>query len=378
MRVALVSGYDWQVFGGVQSQVRDLARALEGAGETVRLICPGLPPPPGSPEEGRIEVTGRALRVRVNGSRAPIAPGPASFVRTIRALRAFVPDVVHVHEPLLPGPPLAALLASPAPVVATFHRAGSDRLYRAAGRLLAPIARQKMSAATVVSPAARETAEEVLGRRLPAVVEIPNGVDLARFSSKARPDKKASADPAGPVVCFLGRLEARKGVGLLLEATRLLEVPPRLLIVGDGPERPALEKSAAGRPEVSFLGALGDEEAAEVLAGADCFVAPALEGESFGIVLLEAMAAGTPVVASDIDGYTLAAAGAARHFRAGSADALAQVLAQVLAEPAERERLAAAGSRRATECSITTVASAYVELYRSVAGKASEARGHSS
>lgn len=368
MRVALVSGYNWQVFGGVQHQVRDLARALQEAGETVRLVCPGSPPGAASSEEGLIEATGKSLPVPVNGSRAPVAPGPVSMARTIGALKAFVPDVVHVHEPLLPGPPLAALLGSPAPVVATFHRAGSDRLYRAAGRLLAPIALKKMAAVTVVSPAARQTAEEALGGHLEAI-EIPNGVDLDRLAAKKRDEKGPFKDAAGPVVCFLGRLEARKGVGLLLDATGLLAEPPQVLVVGDGPERAALEEKAAGRAEVSFLGALGDEEAAEVLARADCFVAPAIEGESFGIVILEAMAAGTAVVASDIAGYRVAAGGAARLFASGEAGGLAEALGQVLSDRGERERLVEAGRRRAAECSITTVSASYLELYRSVAAR---------
>lgn len=367
MRVALVSGYDWEVFGGVQSQVRDLARALSELGESVRLVCPGSPPGAGNEAPFLIEVTGRSRPVSVNGSRAPVSPGPASFLKARRALSSFVPDVVHVHEPLLPGPPLAAVLSRRAPVVGTFHRAGSDSLYRLEGRVLGPLVASRLAATTAVSEAAAETAGRVLQSRVKPI-EIPNGVDVDRLSALARdPGHDGLKTEGGPVVVFLGRLEARKGAGLLLEAFGRLAARPRLLLVGDGPERPGLEAAAAPMPEISFLGALSDEEAAERVASADCFVAPALSGESFGIVLLEAMALGTAVVASDLPGYARAAGKAAELFRTGDSGDLARALSEVLARPKRRQELVAAGRERAAECSMTEVARRYLEVYRDAA-----------
>ncbi len=378
MRVALVSGYDWQVFGGVQSQVRDLAVALTEQGDTVRLIAPGPRPAPASKEALLIEATGPSLSLAVNGSRAPVSPGPPSLARSWRALRAFLPDIVHVHEPLLPGPPLVGLLWAGAPVVGTFHRAGTDPLYRLEGRLLGALARRRLVLATAVSSAAAMTAEEVLGP-LGQLRLVPNGVELGRFAAVRKEAAGAGPkDPAGPVVAFLGRLEARKGLSVLLEALGLLESPPRLVVVGEGPERAALERQAAGRVAVSFLGALPDDEAAAVVAAADCFVAPAVGGESFGIVLLEAMAAGTAVLASDIPGYTLAAGGAARLFSAGDPAALAAGLEAVLTDGELRQRLVAAGTARARQCSITEVATTYRELYGLALERTPSGRGSSS
>jgi phosphatidylinositol alpha-mannosyltransferase len=376
MRVALVSGYDWEVFGGVQSQVRDLARQLRRLGETVLVLSPGRPPATGEEQHGLLETAGRAISVPANGSRAPISPGPAAFGRTLARLSAFVPEVVHVHEPLLPGPPLAALLFSPAPVVGTFHRAGADALYRLEGHLLKGPARRRMKAVTAVSPAARETAEEVLGP-FPSLVELPNGVDLARFEALRLSRSSTFKDPAGPLLACLGRLEDRKGLAVLLDAMRLLGRPCRLVVIGDGPARAELELQAASIAGVSFLGALPDEEAARLVAAADCFVAPALRGESFGIVLLEAMAAGTAVAASDIPGYSLAAGGAAQLFPPGDAAALAETLRRLLSDRARREELVAAGLARAARCSITEVARGYVEIYRSVVASPRSSRAAS-
>jgi phosphatidylinositol alpha-mannosyltransferase len=359
-----VSGYDSTVPGGVQSQVRDLGLALARQGETVRLIAPG--------KEARrlgevvIVPAGRAHLVPANGSRAPVAFGPRAFLATWRALSHFVPDVVHIHEPLVPGPPLAAVIAPFAPVVATFHRAGHDRLYRADARIFGRILGRRVAAATAVSRAAIETAEQVLSHRL-SIEEIPNGVFLGNYSAlRKEPGASRYKDEDGPLVVYLGRLEERKGVRVLMEAARGLSDEARFVIAGDGPERASLE-ALADPPRITVLGPPNDEEAAYLLAQADCFVAPAVSGESFGIVLLEAMAAGTAVVCSDLAGYELAAGGAAEHFRAGDAAGLSAVLSKVLGDDALRGDLVRRGVARAEECSIDEVASAYLDIYRSVA-----------
>ncbi len=383
MRVALVSGYDWSVPGGAQGQVAAIAGALAVRGESVAVVAPnrlagGGPRIPGV----QLFVAGRSLDVSVNGSVAPIAPTPVAAWTTMRALRAFSPEVVHVHEPLLPGPPLAAALLGPRPVVATFHRAGADSLYRLEGAALGQLVRRRLAAVTSVSGEAATTARAVLGRGLRDVVEVPNGVELERFSSARRRLEARETtgggggrgregrwkDPGGPVVAFVGRFERRKGVTLLASAVGAVDGRARVVIVGDGPEAPSVRRALGDDARVQLPGRVGDDEVAEVMASADVFVAPATSGESFGVVILEAMAAGAAVVASDIPGYLAAAGGAARHFRAGDGRALAAAVNEVVEDDVLRSALVARGTTRARECSIEIVAERYLEVYRSVLG----------
>ncbi|MGO9197757.1 MAG: glycosyltransferase family 4 protein [Acidimicrobiales bacterium] len=373
MRVALVCGYDWAVPGGAQGQVAALSGALARRGETVAVVTPQTAPGRGPQIEGvRLYRAGHGISIPANGSVAPVAPTPAAAMAAVRALRDFAPDVVHVHEPLVPGPPLAAVLAGPRPIVATFHRADSDLLYRVEGRLFGAIAGRRLAVATGVSAEAIETSRVVLGSHLPRVVEVGNGVEVERFE-RARADREAHSAGLGPykngeapVVAFVGRLERRKGVSVLLDAMGSLGVEAQLVVGGDGPEAFSLRKAVEADPRVRFLGRVDDGEVASVMAAADVFVAPATGGESFGVVLLEAMAAGTAVVASDIPGYTLAAAGAARLFRSGNARDLARVIGEVLGDHRARAELVASGLVRAQACSIDKIAECYLEVYESV------------
>jgi phosphatidylinositol alpha-mannosyltransferase len=368
MRVAMVCPYDLSVPGGVQAQVSGLAEALQRAGISVTVISPS---PQGLAESGagyEFVGVGHSVSIAANGSRAPVAPGPLAMARTLQALRRLAPDVVHVHEPLAPGSSLATLIAGPRPIVGTFHRAGSDALYRAEGVVLRPAAR-RLDAVVAVSEAAGATAGEVL-RIPPGSIEIiPNGVDLRQFVT-LRP----SGPGAGRTVLFVGRHEERKGLVVLLEAFEILrknghehiaEGLPRLLVVGEGPETTAL-RQRFGNNEIEWLGPVGDAEKARLLGSTDVFVAPSIRGESFGVILLEAMAAGAPVIASDLPGYRLAAGGAARFVPAGDAPALAEVLAAVLADAGERERLAGLAAEWATGFSLDSIAERYLRVYASL------------
>ncbi|MGO9559203.1 MAG: glycosyltransferase family 4 protein [Acidimicrobiales bacterium] len=374
MRVALVSGYDWAVPGGVQNQVAALAGALHELGETVAVVTPQARPGEGPQLEGvRLYRAGRGISIPVNGSVAPVAPTPVASLTAVRALRDFSPDVVHVHEPLIPGPPLAAVLAGPRPIVATFHRADSDALYRTEGIALGWLVCRRCAAFTGVSAAAIETAHGVIGPRLAGVVEVGNGVEVERYD-RARAAQQADLRPAGPfkngeapMIAFVGRHESRKGVSVLLGAMEMLGPEVQIAIGGDGPENGSLRRRAAGDERISFRGRIDETEKAALLAAADIFVAPALGGESFGVVILEAMAAGTAVICSDIPGYTLAAAGAARLFRAGDPADLAHAIDEVLTDHRARSELVEKGRERAQECSIVKIAEAYREIYRSVA-----------
>jgi phosphatidylinositol alpha-mannosyltransferase len=379
VRVAVVSPYDWSVPGGVQAQVEGLAKALQRAGAGVVVIAPVT----GSTDSGtsydfELVGIGKSVSFAANGSRAPVAPTPAAMTRTLQALRRARADVVHVHEPLVPGSSLAALIAGPRPMVGTFHRSGGDALYRAEGLLFRGFI-HRLDAAVAVSDAARQTAVRVLGGRFAPIPVIPNGVDLQRYAGDLNVHAGAAAGDLsgdrGPLtIVFVGRHEERKGLVVLLEAFERMckdAASPqvrqaRLHVVGDGPATVQLKERFGAEGSISWLGAVDDAEKARQLARADVFVAPSLRGESFGVVLLEAMAAGAPVIASDLPGYRLAAGEAARFVPAGDAPALATVLEAVLADTRERERLRGLARERVRGFSLDAVAEQYVQLYESV------------
>lgn len=294
----MVSPYDLDVPGGVQSHVLHLAGALREQGQRVTTIAPG-----GSGSE-HVDV-GSSVGIPFNDSVAPVALWPTAATRTVRALRDTAPDVVHVHEPAVPWVSLAASLRSPAPVVGTFHAwSEDDRAYRLARPLLRR-AVSHLAARVAVSPAAARYHAGALGLRTTDFTVVPNAVDVARFAD-AEPFPEVRA--GGPVLLFVGRLERRKGLEqLILAFTMLKTTRPdvRLLVIGDGPERDRCQAllPARLRVDVDFLGRVDQADLPRFYRSADVFVSPALGGESFGIVLLEAMAAGAPVVASDLPGY---------------------------------------------------------------------------
>jgi phosphatidylinositol alpha-mannosyltransferase len=362
MRIALVCPYSLTVPGGVQSQVLGLARALRASGEEVAVVGPAE----SSGIAGRLDAAalegaifvkvGSGTPISANGSRAPVSPWPATMSRTLSALRAFSPDVVHVHEPFVPGPSLAAVARGPSPIVGTFHRSGNDLAYRAYGHLVGVWSR-RLDAAFAVSEEARVTARACIGRIPADVGIIPNGVE-------ARPLARLDPWPTdAPTVVFVGRHEQRKGLEVLLGAFGLLPATTRLWVLGEGPETERLKARSRAEERIEWLGAVDDSERARRLAGADVFVAPSLGGESFGLVLLEAMAAGTAVVASDLAGYRLAAAGAALFVPPGDAGALAGAVREVLENEAERRDLRARGLRRAEECDMSVIAGLYRDVY---------------
>ncbi|HEY3942493.1 MAG TPA: glycosyltransferase family 4 protein [Acidimicrobiales bacterium] len=360
MRIALVSPYRLTVPGGVQQQVLGLASALVDLDEDVLVIAPGRP---GELEDRgwRFVPVGRSIGVPANGSRAPVAISPQAIWKTRRALRAFAPDVVHVHEPFVPGPALAATLTAVAPVIATFHRAGAGTWYRALRPILGPIAGD-IQRLVAVSPAAAATLAAV-ARGCAEPFLLGNAVDPARFG---RPPE-AKGDRPGPVICFVGRHELRKGLVTLLLAVHLLGRDVQVRIVGDGPARARLQSRFQHLPGVTWLGAVDDDAVAAELIGADLFIAPSLGGESFGLVLLEAMAAGTAVVASDLPPYRLVADDAAILVPPGDPEALAQAMARLLDDPVLRQWHVDAGLARVKTSTFSALAAAYRSHYRAMA-----------
>ncbi len=326
MRIGLVCPYSFDVPGGVQNHVRDLAEVLVSRGHQVGVLAPGevrggLP--------AYVELAGKAVAVPYNGSVARLAFGPRVSARTARWLREGAYDVVHVHEPLAPSVSLLALWASSQPVVATFHTANvRSRTMAAVSSIVRP-STEKISARIAVSESARATLVQHLGGE---PVVIPNAVFRSAFSEA--PIEPRWQQP-GPVIAFLGRIdEPRKGLSLLLDSWPGIraQVPGcRLLVAGRG-ESPA-------RPDgVEFLGPVSDADRCRLLRSATVYVAPHLTGESFGIVLVEAMAAGTAVVASDLPAFraVLDEGRCGRLFRAGDTPALTTALVDVVTDEAAR------------------------------------------
>lgn len=357
MKIAIVSPYSWTTPGGVNAHIAGLAEALRHRGHEVRILAPAdSKVPPG------IVRLGRTLPVPYNGSVARLAFGPRVSGRLRIALRRTKPDVVHVHEPFAPSASMLAVLQRPRVCVATFHAAAPEsRLYRAARPLLGPLWR-RLHGRIAVSAAARET----IGRVFDGPMRIiPNGIDFSRFASVPPPD------PAARTILFLGRLERRKGAHLLIEAApKLLATHPdaRILIAGDGPERARLEAAVPEQcePSVEFLGRVAHDRLPALMGEAAIVCAPSLGGESFGIILAEAMAAGRPVVASAIPGYAAVARDGveASLVPPGDARGLAGALGRLLDRPEEARRLGEAGRTRAREFDWEVLVERVEEVYR--------------
>jgi phosphatidylinositol alpha-mannosyltransferase len=278
----------------------------------------------------------------VNGSIAPLAPDASAALRTIRALNDEAFDVVHVHEPLVPGPSLTALLVKMAPVVATFHSAGESAAYRTFSRQLKWIA-SRIDIRVAVSKDAVDLAQRYIGG------------DYSAQSTTSREN----------AIFFIGRHEERKGLSNLLEA--LAELPPdvRLWIASDGPQTAELKTRFASDSRIEWLGRISDSEKISRMGRASVFCAPSLHGESFGVVLLEAMAAGTPVVASNLDGYRNVATDdeTALLVETGNVGSLASALARVMVDSQLAARLTANGREHAQRFSMDALADRYIEMY---------------
>lgn len=341
MRIALVCPYAWDRVGGVQSHVRALAAVLRRRGHEVLVIAPRSATHRGAAPDG-VAFAGRAAPVPANGSIAPVAFGPGAVASLRAALRSFDPELLHLHEPLIPSLSLIALTTSDVPAVGTFHASAAASLgYKIAAPVLERAA-DGLRVRTAVSDAARAFAQ----RYFPGdYVLTPNGVEVARFTG-ALP---ADLGPR-PVILFLSRLERRKGAEVLIQAMAgLRELDVDLLVAGEGPERRRLEDLARRLDvRVTFRGFVPDAELPSLYAGATVYCAPAIKGESFGIVLVEAMAAGAPVVASDLDGFRAVAANAGVLVPPGDPGALAHALREVVTDAARRKEMRTMGVRLAS------------------------------
>ena len=355
MRIGLVCPYSLTIPGGVQGQVMGLARSLRKAGHEARVLGPCDGPPP----DAWVTPLGRSVPTAANGSVAPLAPDPSAQLRTLRALRDEGFEVLHLHEPLAPGPTLTALLVGSAPMVGTFHAAGESAPYRYLGWALRRIVR-RLDVRCAVSPDAVALAQAALGGEFELLL---NGIEVDRF---------ATADPhpvEGPTIFFLGRHEPRKGLEVLLAAFAELPRDVRLWVGGDGPQTAELKARHGADPRIEWLGRITDEDRARRMRGCTVYCSPSVRGESFGMVLLEAMASGCALVASDLDGHRNVATDGVDALLApvGDAAGLAKALRRVLEDPGLRAELVAGGRRRADQLSMDRLAARYLDLYERVA-----------
>ena len=368
MKVGIVCPYTWEVPGGVQAHVRDLAEALQGLGHEVSVITPADDDTPLPPY---VVSAGRAMPVPYNGSVARLAFGFVSASRVRRWVRDGGFDILHVHEPVAPSLSLLACWVASGAIVATFHTAMvRSRALHAAYPVLQS-ALEKISARIAVSEAARKRLVEHLGGD---AVMIPNGVAVHRYANAA-PLPGWPGD--GGVIGFLGRMdEPRKGLQVLLDGFRLLaaERPAlRLLVAGPGDEDEALGKvPPALRDRVVLLGQVSEDVKARVYRSVDVFCAPNTGGESFGIVLAEAMAAGAAIAASDLDAFhrVLRGGQAGELFETGNPADLARAAGKLLDDPGRRASVSRAATMAVRSYDWSVVARDVVRVYETVVPRA--------
>ncbi|QGN57371.1 glycosyltransferase family 4 protein [Nostocoides sp. HKS02] len=366
MRIGLVCPYSFDVPGGVQFHVRDLAEYFLAQGHHASVLAPADDDTPLPPY---VESVGRAVPVRYNGSVARLSFGPVTAARVGRWVERGGFDVVHLHEPVTPSISVLALWAAEGPVVATFHTSNlRSRAMQAAYPLMRP-SLEKISGRIAVSEDARRTVTTHLGGD---AVVIPNGVNVARFAD-ALPRAAWVGTETAPTIAFLGRIdEPRKGLPVLATAMgAVLDRFPgaRLLVAGPGDVAAARERlSSRVADATEFLGLVSDDDKAALLSSVDVYVAPHTGGESFGIVLVEAMSAGAPVVASNLPPFVRVLDGAQAGLTFVNEDSadLARRLGSLLADPAERQRLREVGRRRAQVFDWSVVAEDVMAVYDTV------------
>ncbi|PWR05998.1 alpha-(1-2)-phosphatidylinositol mannosyltransferase [Micromonospora acroterricola] len=366
MRIGIVCPYSFDVPGGVQNHVMDLAEALITLGHQVSVLAPA---DEDSPLPEYVVSAGRAVPLPYNGSVARIAFGPVSTARVRRWITNGDFDVLHVHEPLTLSLSLLAVLSARGPVVATFHTAMTRSRVLAAAQGVLQIVLERITARIAVSALARKVQVEHMDG---GAVEIPNGVAVAKFAdAEPLPGWPGECTPGtGGTLGFLGRFtEARKGFPVLRDAfVELAATRPdlRLLVAGPGDPDDLYDRfPAALRERVTFLGLVSEPDKARMLRSVHLYVAPNTGGESFGMILTEALAAGTTVVASDLDAFRRVLDGgrAGRLFPTGDAAGLRDALADLLDDPAGRAALSACGDQVVTNFDWPVVARRVLEVY---------------
>ena len=367
MRIGIVSPYSFDTPGGVQNHVHDLAETLIGLGHYVNVLAPAA-----DDEELPRYVTpaGRSVPVPYNGSVARVSFGPISATRVRRWLTTGRFDVLHVHEPIIPSLSMLAVLSARGPVVATFHTAITRSRTMAAAQGLLQIVLEKITARIAVSALARRVQVEHLGGD---AWEIPNGVVVARFADAEPFDgwPGGPAEDGGGAIGFLGRFtEERKGFPVLADAfVALAAERPRLAPAGGragGARRVCSRCCRSPCTTASPSSARCPRPTRRACwRSLDIYVAPNTRGESFGMILTEALAAGTPIVASDLDAFRRVLDGgrAGLLFPTGDTEALTKSLRELLDDPAQRAAYTAEAARVVAAYDWTAVAQRVLEVY---------------
>ena len=365
MRIGMVCPYSFDVHGGVQAHVLQLAEVFRARGHEVSVLAPASPH---VTLPDYVVSGGKAVPIPYNGSVARLRFGPATHRKVKRWLQHGRFDVLHLHEPNAPSVSMLALMIAEGPIVATFHTSTTKSLTLSVFQgMLRPL-NEKIVGRIAVSDLARRWQMEALGSD---AVEIPNGVNVAEFAEAPRLD---GYPRPGRSVLFLGRFdEPRKGMSVLLGALpRLVARFPdvEVLVVGRGDEQELAEQAGDHAANLCFLGAVDDATKASALRSADLYCAPNTGGESFGIVLVEAMAAGTAVVASDLDAFSrvLDGGAAGRLVPIDDADALADSLIELLDDDDTRGRYVQAAQAAVRRYDWSVVAGEIMRVYETVSG----------
>ena len=366
MRIGMVCPYSFDHPGGVQAHVLDVARVFRDRGHEVRVLGPASKSTP-LPEW--VTRGGPSVPVRYNGSIARLAFGPHVKRITKEFLADGDFDVLHVHEPNSPSYSLIATRMARGPIVATYHASAKNSYALRAALPLLRANLEKIDAGIAVSELARRWQVEQVGTD---PIVIPNGVNTAQFRTARKP-----YNAMRPVeIVFLGRLdEPRKGLDIFLRAVQRLDLPVRVTVVGGGQYR-----GAEAGPMVDFVGQVSDAEKAEILGRADIYAAPNTGGESFGIVLIEAMAAGCAVIASDLEAFARVCAAdtdapAGRLVPVGNDEALAGAIRELVRDVDARDVLIQRGLSRSTLYDWETVADEIMAVYETVTVSTPVARG---
>lgn len=359
MRVGIVCPYSFDEPGGVQAHIIDLGHKLMSLGHEVQVIgpCGKDTAVPDFVVKG-----GGSIPIPYNGSVARLSFSPRTFAHVREFIRNGNFDVLHIHEPNSPSYSMAALKVAQGAIVATYHASSSgSKLLKVALPMLRS-SLEKVRGGIAVSEMARRWQVEQLGGD---PVLIPNGVDTKLFAAAATQREFGNRGDKPIELVFLGRIEEpRKGLGILLKALDMVDRRVHLTVIGGGEPKP--------HPGVTYAGRVSDEEKARILGQADIYIAPNTGGESFGIVLVEAMAAGCAVVASDLEAFAAVCDADSDHpagllFENGNSRDLAEKLNMLIAQPDMRQALASAGTERAKIYDWDRVAHEVLRVYDTVA-----------
>ena len=359
LKIGIVCPYSWDTPGGVQNHIRDLAEFLIAAGHNVSVLAPAI-------DETKLPDyvvnAGKPISIPYNGAVARVLFGPVAFARVRQWISQGDFDLLHLHEPAIPSISLLACWAADGPMVGTFHAAAKrQKIIFAIGPILEP-AIEKLSARIAVSEAARLTLTDHLDTD---AVIIPNGIYVNRYS-----EGKSIQKWSGNTIGFIGRFEEpRKGLSILVDALPVISrfaSDVRVLVAGPGDPEEVIENiDPQLRQRFEFLGKITEAEKADFMSSVAVYVAPNTGGESFGIILAEALAGGACVVASDIPAFDdlLGQGEYGALFESESATELAKVVIDLLRDENKRKELSSRGKERARLFDWTVVAEQVYSVY---------------